>query len=149
MAEGVSLKKWLVVSLIVVAAVVGVIVWITRPSHSLSRAPMTAEEGEYLTQIKVTDAHMSAATNFLGHTEYYLDAKLTNTGTKTVRELELQLTFQDPFGDMVLRATEEPVTMNAPPLRPGETIPLHFVFDQLPDGWNQGPPVIVTTHVRF
>ena len=45
----------------------------------------------------------------------YLDAQVTNKGTKTVRRLDVDLTFVDMLNQVVLRETAHPVT---PPHHP-------------------------------
>ncbi|MGH9445862.1 MAG: DUF3426 domain-containing protein, partial [Terriglobia bacterium] len=111
--------------------------------------PMTAVEREYLSQIGVTGERMSVASNFLGDTVYYLDAQLTNRGSKTVHEVDLSLTFVDPFGNPVAHKTAQPVTLKSAPLKAGATVPLHLVFEKLPAQWNQSPPAVATAYVRF
>lgn len=108
---------------------------------------MTAAEKSYAGEVTVTGVKMSAATNFLGHTVYYLDGDLQNKGSKTVRALRLNLTFMDPFGETVVVLSRSPVTSQTPPLKGGSTQALHMVFEQLPATWNQGPPTITVAYV--
>jgi hypothetical protein len=110
---------------------------------------MTAAENAYLSEIEVTDPKMSTASNFLGDKVYYLDGHLVNKGPRTVRELDLSLSFMDPFGEVVLRRTERPITHQTAPLGPGGAQQLHLIFEQLPDEWNQGPPVITPAYASF
>ncbi|MGH9357105.1 MAG: hypothetical protein ACRD10_13320, partial [Terriglobia bacterium] len=106
-------------------------------------------EQNYLREVEVTNAKVSEASNFLGSTLYYLDAQLTNKGSKPVRQLDLTLTFMDPFGQVVLRKVVYPITPQTPALKKGAAEPIHFTFDRLPAEWNQGPPVITPTYVSF
>ncbi len=92
---------------------------------------------------------MSAARNFLGDMVTYLDAKITNTGTKIVRELELRLEFVDSLNQVVLCETAHPITLRTPPLKPGDTRLLHLTFEHMPADWNQAPPTIMPTRVYF
>lgn len=146
-----SLRKWFGISVAVLAVLVAVLLWLTRSRGPApgSRPPMTPAEQSYLPEIKVTGVKMSEATNYLGATQYYLSGELTNAGSRVVRVLDLQLTFLDPFGNLALRATEEPVSPQTDPLKAGETVSLHFVFDHLPDVWNQGAPVVAASYAHF
>jgi hypothetical protein len=151
MAESYSPARWFAVAVVALAIIVGIFVWVeqkaSRPAPP--HPPITAAERGYLSQIEVAGERMSAASNFLGATVYYLDARLTNHGAKTVREVDLGLTFVDPFGDAVTHRTERPVNPQTSPLKPGAVIPLHLVFQQLPAGWNQGSPTVTVTYVGF
>lgn len=151
MAEGSSTVKWFVLAAVALAVAAAVYVSLqSRQSQSAAQAGMMspAEKG-YLKEIEVTDANMSAATNFLGSSLYYLDGRIANHGPKDVRQLDLDLTFMDPFGQVVLRRTEHPITLKTAPLKAGQTQRLHIVFEHLPEEWNQGPPVITPSYVKF
>jgi hypothetical protein len=111
--------------------------------------PPTAEEKAYLSEIIVSDAHMSVTDNFLGQKVFFLDAKVTNRGTKTVRRLVLQLEFVDSLGQVVLREKAFPVTLKKPPLKPGETRPFRAAFENMPADWNMGPPSMQPISLQF
>ena len=151
MAEGYSSRFWILVSMGIVVVVLGVLVWTThqRAAKALSTPAMTAEEKAYLSQIEIRNARMSVATNIMGNTLYYLDADAANKGSQTIRRLELQLEFVDPFHQVVLRGTANPVSGVDPPLGPGKTHHIHVTFEHLPAEWNQGPPHITPLMVKF
>lgn len=142
-------------ALVALAIIVGIYVWAQHHRVQQSgeareaHAPMTAADKAYLAEVEVTGARMSAARNFLGDTVYYLDGTLVNRGPQTVRELDLKLTFMDPFGQVVLLQMEHPVTRQTAPLKAGAAGTIHLIFEHLPAEWNQGPPVITVTYVSF
>jgi hypothetical protein len=119
---------------------------LTRP---IVRPPLSAEARSYLSQIAVTDARMSAAETPLGTTETYLDANVVNKGSRTVRQLDLQLDFEDTMSQVVLRQVNRPVTGDTAPLEPGQVRNLHITFDHMPGEWNQAPPVFTPLYVDF
>jgi len=119
---------------------------LTRPAV---RPALSADARDYLAQIAITDARMSAAETPLGTTETYLDAHVVNRGSRTVRQLDLQLNFEDMMNQVVLQQISRPVTENTAPLEPGETRNLHITFDHMPAEWNQGPPVFTPVYVEF
>lgn len=133
------------------AVVVTVVLLLSRSgSQTSSTRPLVSEEQKaYLAHIVVTDASMSAAENFLGHTVTYLDAKVTNKGTRAVRQIDLELTFVDTLGQVVLREAARPVNPQMLPLRPGETRAFQVSFEHMPMDWNQAPPAIKATNVEF
>jgi hypothetical protein len=113
------------------------------------RPSLSAEARSYLAQISITDARMSAAETPLGTTETYLDAHVVNRGSRTVRELDLQLAFEDTMKQVVLQQVSSPVTENTTPLKPGEVRSLHVTFDHMPVEWNQGPPAFTPVYIAF
>ncbi|MGH9432994.1 MAG: hypothetical protein ACRD3T_15785 [Terriglobia bacterium] len=151
MAEGYSSRFWILVSMGVVGVILGVLVWVThdRATKAASAPAMTMAEKAYLGQIEVANPHMSVATNLMGNTLYYLDADVTNKGSRRIRRLELQLEFFDPFQQVVLRTTENPIAEEDSALSPGKTRHLHVTFEHLPAEWNQGAPSFTPVLVKF
>ena len=120
-----------------------------RSGPSSSEARLSEEQKAYLQQIAITDARMSAAENFLGHTVTYLDALVSNKGGKEVRELELELVFVDTLDRVVLRETARPITLQTDPLEPGQTRSFQVSFEHMPLEWNLAPPAITPKSVQF
>ena len=151
MAEERSTSVYVLGAAAVLAVVVAIVVLLSRSGSkpSTSSPVLDRDQKAYLPQIVVADASMSAAENFLGHTVTYLDAKVTNKGTKTVRRLDLELTFVDTLGQVVLRETAHPVTLQMVPLKPGETRPFQVSFEHMPMDWNQAPPAVKPASVQF
>ena len=110
---------------------------------------LTPEQKAYFAFLEFGELHMSAAENFLGNTVTYLDARVTNRGTKTVRALAVELNFVDTLQQVVLRETAHPLTNRLPPLKPGETRAFRVSFEHMPVDWNQAPPVIRPVYVEF
>jgi len=110
---------------------------------------LTEEQKAYLPQLEFTDAHMSAAQNFLGDSVTYLDARVTNKGTKTVRRLDVDLTFVDTLNQVVLRERAHPVTPRTQPLKPGESKAFRISFERMPVDWNQAAPSMVPVYVEY
>ncbi len=127
----------------------GILLTRSGPVGESNGPALTAEQQAYLDQIEVTDARMSAAENFLGHTVTYLDAVVANKGLRAVSEIELELAFVDTLYQVVLRETAHPVTPRTPPLKPGETRSFQVSFEHMPIDWNQGPPRITPISVQF
>lgn len=151
MAEHSTSAKYFIIALVALAIAVSIYVVVqhrrAQPPATVEQ-PMTPAEKDYLSQIQVTNPSVSAASNFLGATIYYLDGEVANRGSETVREIDLSLTFMDPFGEVLSRRTEHVMTRSSPPLKPGASMQLHLTFEHVPDGWNQGPPAITPTYVK-
>ncbi len=133
------------------AILVAALIFFQRPrAPGFSSRPLETEEQKtYLREIVVSNVRMSSARNFLGDTVTYLDAQVTNRGTKLVRRVECQMEFVDPWKRVVLREKASPVTERTPPLQPGEARAFRITFEHLPTDWNQAPPALTTTRVSF
>jgi hypothetical protein len=148
----------LVLILLVAAVMAVVLAAVILYWHAASRAAVSSgalrptlseEQKAYLPLLEFSDARMSAAQNFLGDTVTYLDARVTNKGTKVVRQLDLRLEFVDTLNQVVLRETGRPVTARTAPLKPGESRAFRVTFEHMPADWNLGPPAITPTFVQF
>ena len=145
-----SIAVWILAAALAIAALGAAFVFLRRsggPSGTSSQP--SAEETAYLSQIHVTDAQMSVARNYIGDSIFYLDAKVTNAGSKPVRRVELQLEYVDTLGQVVLRDSAYPVTSRMPPLDAGITRALRVSYDHMPADWNQAPPKITVTRINF
>jgi hypothetical protein len=129
-----------------------VLLWHSHGAAKLSANASTLpteEQKAYFRQLEFTDVHMSAAENFLGATVTYLDARVTNKGTKTVRRLDADLTFVDTLSQVVLREMAHPVTRRTPPLKPGESRAFRVTFEHMPADWNQAAPAMTPVYLQF
>jgi hypothetical protein len=129
-----------------------VLLWHSHGAAKLSANASTIpteEQKAYFPQLEITDVHMSAAENFLGATVTYLDARVTNKGTKTVRRLDVDLTFVDTLSQVVLRERAHPVTRRTPPLKPGESRAFRVTFEHMPADWNQAAPTMTPVYLQF
>ena len=135
----------------VLGILLGIGVWVmhTRSARPQIRAALTAEERAYLQYIQIPEAKVSAATNFLGDVVTYLDAKVANTGTRPVRQLDLRLEFSDMLNQVVLREMAHPITARTPALKPGETRAFRLTFEKMSAEWNQAPPAITAVGLHF
>jgi len=132
-------------------------VFVLQRHHSVSRSAEVAaarpvpndEQKAYLGSFGFADLHMSSAANFLGDTVTYLDASVTNKGSRTVRRLDVELNFVDMFNQVVLRETAHPLAGRAQPLRPGETCAFRVTFEHMPAEWNQAPPKAKAVYVEL
>lgn len=148
----------LVVILIVAAAMallIAALLYFRRPAalppspRPATGVPLSEEQKAYVPLLEFSDAHMSAAENFLGDRVTYLDVHITNKGLKLIRRLDVELEFVDPFNQVVLRETAHPVTERTPPLKPGESRTFQVRFEHLPVDWNQAPPRIRPISMQF
>src|SRR5271166_1292625 len=104
-AVGRSTGVLIAVVAVILGIILGAAVWLAHTRSTRSQPPVapTTEERSYLQHIVISDAQVSAATNFLGDMVTYVDAKVTNTGTKPVHELDIRVEFSDMLNQVVLR----------------------------------------------
>jgi hypothetical protein len=118
-------------------------------SDRATRLAQSPEQKAYLASLVFANLRMSAADNFLGGTVTYLDGTVTNTGSKPVRRLDVELNFVDALNQVVLREDAHPLAKRATPLQPGETQTFRVSFDHMPLEWNQAPPSAKAVYVEF
>jgi len=152
--KGISTLHIILIVASAMAITLGLLVFLW---HSRRGAQQTAEAGTilseeqkaYLPQLAFKDAHMSAAENFLGDRVTYLDARVINNGKKTVRRLDVDLTFVDTLNQVVLRERAHPVSPRTQPLKPGEDRAFRMSFEHMPVDWNQAVPSMVPVYLEF
>jgi hypothetical protein len=150
--KGIStLRIILIVGAVMLALLAAVVFfWHSHSAIEFSASAVpTEEQKDYFRQLEFTDVHMSAAENFLGASVTYLDARVRNEGTKTVRRLDLDLTFVDTLTQVVLRERVYPVNARTQPLNPGESRAFRVTFEHMPAEWNQAAPTITPVYVQF
>jgi hypothetical protein len=118
----------------------------SSPKQAAKSAP-TPEEAAYLQNIKITPGRVEAAQNFLQHTVTTIYGTVTNNGKKSVRQLEISLTFSDIEGKPIEQKSATPIGDGDPPLKPGETREFHVSFDEVPAVWNQAAPQVAPARV--
>jgi hypothetical protein len=153
--HGVSTTVIILIVAIVLAGLVAVwVAWqhraVSEPVAARAQRPaLSAEQKAYLPFILISDFRLSAAANFLGDTVTYLDGSVTNKGTKSIRQLDVELNFVDSLNQVVLREIAHPLTDRTPPLQPGETRAFRANFEHIPVDWNQAPPKAKPVYVEF
>ncbi len=150
--QGISTLRIILIVGAAMLALLAVVVFFWH-SHGATQffasAIPTEEQKAYFPQLEFTDLHMSAAQNFLGDNVTYLDARVRNAGTKTVRRLDLDLTFVDMLSQVILRETARPVSARTPPLKPGESRAFRVTFEHIPVDWNQAAPTMTPVYLEF
>jgi hypothetical protein len=111
--------------------------------------PMGNEELAYAPQIKIGNVELSRAANFLKQEVTSIGGMVTNSGTKSLGEMEVTLEFHDVSQKVVLREARRLYGAKETPLGPGQTREFLFAFESIPPDWNQAPPVFVITGLKL
>mgnify|MGYP005813602581 CR=1 FL=1 len=152
-----SQGPWLaiVAGVVVVAAVVGALVWFGSRGRSNAQAP-----NPYADRIQVSNVKLAAAQNFVGGTVTYVDGKITNTGDKTVNGAVAEVIFRNSLGEVVQKEQipirvliwqgpdRDILDLRSAPLKPGATADFRLTIEgSISADWNQGYPEIRITSV--
>jgi hypothetical protein len=132
---------------LVVAAGGGAFWYFLRSAPSEAAAPaLTAEGKAYVRHLKLGEVEMTKTESWVQAAVVEITGKITNTGDRTLRMVELHCVFYDPYGQLVLR---QRVAIVRAPLAPDETRTFRLPFDNIPDSWNQALPQLVIANIIF
>jgi hypothetical protein len=144
-------RNWIpmVVGLVLVILIVAGIALVGRNNR-----PATTQQDPYAEKLKVGDAKLSAADNFVGGTVTYLDFMLTNNGDKTITSGQVEATLRNTLNEVVqkevvpihvLRPNQlggypDLVDLSVAPLGPGKTETIRVTLEHVSGDWNQSAP---------
>ncbi|MGD0201398.1 MAG: FxLYD domain-containing protein [Bryobacteraceae bacterium] len=125
---------------------------VLRGGPRKSPTPVLTEEARAYVRaerLQLSDVSMIATDNFARQTLVEITGKITNTGNRRVKVVEIKCVFYDPFGRVVLRERVPIVSARMGGLKPGETKSFRLPFDAIPESWNQTLPELVVAQIVF
>ena len=142
---------------IVVLAVIalGAALWLYlnwRARHQETQPPALTEEARLYVRggfLQLSEVEMNAKENFAQQTLVEVTGKITNTGNRAIKLVEINCVFVDPYGLVVLRDRLAIVGARNGGLQPGETRTFRLPFDTIPQSWNQTLPQLVIARIVF
>lgn len=140
-----------VAGLLVMAIVVGIVLFLTRSSskHGVGLAqhlPFGPSEQAYAAQIHFQNLQLAHADNLLNQEFVYVNGIVSNDGNRAIGALELTVEFHDPFNQTILRETQQVFGPPTDPLKPGQQREVQVTLERkLPATWNQQYPSIRIT----
>ncbi|MEK7407893.1 MAG: hypothetical protein AAB225_22715 [Acidobacteriota bacterium] len=138
----------IVVSVLLVAG--GALAWyLSRPAPPAAGPVLTPEAKAYVKHLQLSDTAMKAERSYLNQKVVEITGKITNSGQRSLRLVEITCIFYNPYGQVVLRERVPIIGRRGGGLKPGEAKGFRLPFDELPDGWNQGPPQLVIAQIVF
>jgi len=113
--------------------------------------PLTEEARVYVhdQKLKLSEVEMEAKESYLKQSVVAITGKISNAGDRTLKTVELNCVFYDPYGQLVLRERVPIVSAKIGSLAPGETKPFRLPFDNIPASWNQAMPQLVIAGITF
>jgi hypothetical protein len=142
----------IVITLVTAAAVAVAVLVLTRGGPRQPPAPVLTPEARayvHAGYLNLTEVNMSAKQNFAEQTLVEVTGKITNTGNRMLKQIDLNCVFRDPSGRVVLRDRVAIVKESLGGLKPGETKDFRLPFDTIPESWNQVLPELVIAQITF
>jgi len=125
---------------------------LTRGGPRPAPAPVLTPEARayvHAGYLGLSEVNMSAKQNFAEQTLVEVTGKITNTGNRMLKQIDLNCVFRDPSGRVVLRDRVSIVKERLGGLKPGETKDFRLPFDTIPESWNQALPELVIAQITF
>jgi hypothetical protein len=110
---------------------------------------LTAEAEAYMGQLQLTEVDMEAADSFMQSTLVEITGRITNNGDRTVRLVEVNCIFTNPYGERLHRERVQLVRPRGQPMAPGDSGTFRLAFDTIPEGWNQALPYFAIARIEF
>jgi len=113
--------------------------------------PLSDEARAYVhdQKLRLSDVEMKAQESYMKQAVVAITGKISNAGDRTLKTVELNCVFYDPYGQLVLRERVPIVSAKIGSLGPGETKPFRLPFDNIPSSWNQAMPQLVIAGITF
>jgi hypothetical protein len=108
-----------------------------------------AAEQAYATSVHIENIALSRAENFIHQEVTTLTADLVNAGSRSLRGVEITITFSDDMNQIALRESRAVVVAPNPPLAVGERRQFDIAFEHIPTSWNMQQPVVRITGLEF
>lgn len=142
----------LVITLVIAAAGVAAALLLMRGGPRQTPAPVLTPEARayvHAGYLNLSEVNMSAKQNFAQQTLVEVTGRITNTGNRMLKQIDLNCVFRDPSGRVVLRDRVSIVKESLGGLKPGETKDFRLPFDTIPESWNQVLPELVIAQILF
>ncbi len=150
-ASGRAVPAWLLTLLVLALIGAGAIWRLERMGRPATPppAPPSEDAKAYVQHLKLSDWEMKATETYLKQTLVEITGKITNTGDRRLKSVEITCVFYDPYGQVVLRERTPIVRARSGGLAPGETKNFRLPFDNVPESWNQAMPQLVIAQIEF
>ncbi len=137
---------------VAIAAVAAVVYWNARWAGPETKAPVLTDEARAYVRsgaLPLSGVEMAAKENFAKQMLVEITGNISNAGNRTVKLIEVNCVFRDPYGQVVLRERLPIVSPRSGGLKPGERRSFRLPFDSIPAAWNQVMPDLVIAQIQF
>lgn len=157
-------RNWLpmaAAAAIVLVAAVGLVLIFDHGKRAPAAMPISAATDPYAANLAFGQLKMSESSNLAGGKSTYLDGQITNSGSKTISAITVQVLFRDVAHEVAWNDTQplriirtrEPYIdvepLSAAPLAPGDSRDFRLIFDNVPQDWDGAFPEIRIIHVEL
>jgi hypothetical protein len=133
--------------LAVVLLLGGGIVWyFNHPAPVASAPPLTPDAKSYVRSLQLSDVTMKATESYVKQMVTEIEGKVTNAGTRPVKQVDVYCIFYNVYGEVVLRR-RVPIVINL--VKPGDSRFFRMPFDDIPESWNNQMPQLVIAGIQF
>ncbi len=108
-----------------------------------------AAEQAYVASLHIEKIALSRAENFINQEVTTLTADLVNAGSRSLRGVEVTITFADGMNQIALRESRAVVVPPNPALAAGERRQFDTAFEHIPTSWNMQQPIVRITGLEF
>ena len=110
---------------------------------------LTPEAKQYLKFLPLSDIEIKDTESYLGQRVFEIRGKITNTGDRAIRVVEVFCVFHDAYGQVVLRQRLPILSGRMGGLKPSESKSFRLPFDAISTNWNQQMPQLVIAAIQF
>jgi hypothetical protein len=155
-------RNWLplaIAAAVVLLVTVAVVLILQHNRPVATPTSVSAPLDPYAASLPIDGLAMSEASNLSGGKVTYLDGHITNTGSRTVTGITVQILFhgytvkvaQNVTSPLRFIRTRDPYIdvepISAAPLKPGAQQDFRLIFDTVTDDWDGNYPQIRILHV--
>ena len=108
-----------------------------------------AAEQAYAASVHIENMALTRAENFIHQEVTTLTADLVNGGPRSLRGVEITITFSDEMNQIALRESRAVVNSPNPVLATGERRQFDIAFEHIPTSWNMQQPIVRVTGLEF
>jgi hypothetical protein len=125
----------------------GLVAWyVNHPAAVASAPPLTPDSKAYVRNLQLSDVTMKATESYVKQMVTEIEGKLTNAGTRPVKQVDVYCIFYNVYGEVVLRK-RVPIVKSL--VKPGEWRSFRLPFDEIPESWNNQMPQLVIAGIEF
>jgi hypothetical protein len=106
-------------------------------------------EQAYAASVHIENIAMTRAENFIHQEVTTLTADLVNGGSRSLRGVEITITFADDMNQIALRESRAVVAPPNPALTAGERRQFDIAVEHIPNSWNMQQPLVRVTGLEF
>jgi hypothetical protein len=120
--------------------------YFNHPTTAASAPPLTPDAKVYVRSLQLSDVTMKATESYVKQMVTEIEGKITNGGTRAIKEVDVYCIFYNRYGEVVLRK-RVPIVMSL--VKAGDSRSFRLPFDDIPDSWNNQMPQLVIAGIEF